>query len=405
MPEFNYIGTDRKGNKVSGKLQAESIGEARMSLRNEGIRPRSISRSSGAQFELSSLFSLGKVRFPTEWIVVFTRQFQVLITSGIPLVQGLELLAEQAPSKAFKNMVETIRNRVSEGSFLWEALSQYPENFPKLYVALVRAGESSGSLDAILRRLTQYMEDGERIRKIIKSAMMYPIVVCCIGAGVVSLMLVFVIPKFEDMLKGAGQELPGPTKMLISLSHAMVDNAVVIVGTLIVLYFLGIRYFRSPEGKAVLEQVLFRTPLFGNLMQKAGIARFSRTMHTLLASGVNLVDAVDICRSTIDNAVLEEAVGKIRAKIESGQALGTVIEETRVFPQMAVQMIKVGESTGSLDKMLEKVADYFEAEVEATVSGLTKLIEPFILVFLGGIVGGMMITMYLPIFKLAGGVE
>jgi type IV pilus assembly protein PilC len=255
----------------------------------------------------------------------------------------------------------------------------------------------------MLKRLSRYLEDSDRLRKLLKGAMMYPIIVVTIGIAVIAAMMIFVIPKFEELLRSSGQELPGPTQFVIDLSNFMVNNIVYLMFGTGAAIFLILKFVQSPEGKAALDRLLFRAPLFGNLAQKGGAARFCRTMQTLLSSGVNLIDAVDICRATIGNAVLEEAVAKIRTEIESGKTLGMVVTQISIFPRMAAQMIAVGESTGNLDKMLEKVADFYEEEVEAIVGGMTKLIEPLVLVFLGGAVGGLLIAMYLPIFKMAGG--
>ena len=255
----------------------------------------------------------------------------------------------------------------------------------------------------MLKRLSRYLEDAERIQKQIKSAMIYPTAVLTIGALVVGVMLTLVIPKFEEMLKGNNQELPLPTQIVITASHFMINNIAVILGGGSVLIYLLLRYFRSVEGRAVRDRMFFSMPIFGPIIKMAGIARFCRTLQTLLTSGVNLIDAIEICRSAIDNVVLEEATAKIRTDIEGGQTLGMSIKKITVFPKMTYQMIQVGESTGSLDKMLEKIADFYEADVESLVAGLSKLIEPVILVFLGGTVGGMMMAMYLPIFKLASG--
>jgi len=319
------------------------------------------------------------------------------------LVQGLEILTDQAGSVTLKNILLAVREKISQGGYLWESLSTYPNVFPKLYVALVRAGEASGALDQMLKRLARYLEDSDRLQKMLKSAMMYPIIVISIGVGVVALMLIFVIPKFEEMLTTAGQALPLPTQIVIDMSHFLVNNILFIIGGAGVGGYLARRYLKSTEGRALVDRITFRLPLFGPLAQKSGIAKFSRTLQTLLASGVNLIDAIEICKATIDNSVLEDAVSKIRSQIEAGKTLATVIASVGVFPKMAVQMIGVGESTGNMDRMLEKVADFYEGEVETLVGGLTKLIEPLVLVFLGGAVGGIMIAMYLPIFKMAGG--
>jgi type IV pilus assembly protein PilC len=404
MPQYLYKGVDRQGKPVKGEIDLASEGELRMMLRSQGVRPTKIQVANALNKGLGSIMKSSDT-MSTEAILVFTRQLQVLISSGIPVVQGLEILQEQMADKSASRIVAAIKDKVSAGSYLWEAIAGFPKAFPKIYVSLIRAGEASGSIDQMLKRLSRYIEDADRVRKMLKSAMMYPIMVVSIGVGVVALMLVFVIPKFEEMLKGSGQELPVPTQFVINLSHLLADNIVYIVAVLIVGGVLGLRFVRSDEGKVIIDRVMFKAPLFGGLMQKAGTARFSRTMGTLLASGVNLIDAIDICKSTIDNAVLESAVGRIRAEVEAGKTLGLVIGKLGVFPKMACQMISVGESTGALDKMLEKVADFYEEEVETVIGGLTKLIEPAILVFLGGTVGGLMIAMYLPIFKLASGVS
>lgn len=401
MPQFEYQGVDRAGKRVRGALEAGSEGDLRVSLRAQGIRPTRItsarSNSGGKTSKGGSNASLNLSQ-----LVGFCRQLQVLISSGIPIVQGLEILADQAQDKGAKQIYTQLKERVSQGSYFWEALSMYPKAFPKLFIALIRAGESSGAIDTMLKRLTRYLEDADRLRKILKSAMMYPIIVITIGVGVVAMMLVFVIPKFEELMKGNGQELPGPTQFVLDLSHFMVGNILYIIGGLVTAGVLIFKFVNTDEGRAILHRTLFRAPLFGPLMQKGGVARFARTMQTLLASGVNLIDAIDICRATIDNAVLEESVAKIRAEVEAGKTLGMVTSKMPVFPTLASQMISIGESTGNLDKMLEKLADFYEEEVETMVGGLTKLIEPILLVFLGGTVGGLMIAMYLPIFKMAG---
>jgi type IV pilus assembly protein PilC len=405
MAEFAYQGVDRAGKKVSGKLEAASEGDLRMALRAQGVRPTRISRGGGGIVAKAARSGTTSGGVPIDVLVTFTRQLQVLIGSGIPLVQGLEILIDQANNARMKAIITEIRDKVSSGSYLWQTIQAYPQVFPKLYVALIRAGEASGSMDQMLKRLSRYLEDADRLRKMLKSASMYPTIVISIGIGVIALMLIFVIPKFEELLKGSGQELPAPTQFVIDASHFLVGNALYLVVGGGVAFYLLRRYFRSDEGRAFRDRVLFRAPIFGVIMQKGGVARFARTMQTLLASGVNLVDAIDICKSTIDNAVLEAAVGTIRSEIEAGKTLGAVVSQLTVFPKMATQMISVGEQTGNLDQMLDKVADFYEAEVETLVAGLTKLIEPFVLVFLGGTVGGLMIAMYLPIFKLAGGAE
>jgi type IV pilus assembly protein PilC len=402
MPGYQYQGVDRAGKRVQGKVEAPNEGEVRMLLRGQGIRPVRIGKLSAVNQDIGSLLG-GGGSVKTEDLVIFTRQLNVLVSAGIPLVQALEVLGEQTSSRVLKNIVLAIKEKVSQGSYFWEALNQYPKAFPKLYIALIRAGEAAGAMDQILKRLSRYLEDADRLKKLLKSASMYPIIVTVIGIGVVSLMLIFVIPKFETLLTSSGQELPGPTAFVINLSHFLVGNLMFLVPGVVGGIWLLKRWMKSDEGRSFTDRFFFRAPIFGPIMQKGGVARFARTMQTLLASGVNLLDAIEICRATIDNAVLEQSVARIRAEVESGKTLGSVIGRIEAFPKMASQMISVGESTGSLDRMLEKVADFYESEVETLVGGLTKLIEPLVLVFLGGAVGGIMIAMYLPIFKMAGG--
>jgi type IV pilus assembly protein PilC len=405
MAEFIYEGVDREGKRATGRLEGTAEGDVRMALRNMGVRPKRITPARVAGKSGGLFGSQGGARVPLVEVLVFIRQLQVLISSGVPLVQSLEILADQASNKILKVATLTIRDRVSSGSFFWEAISAYPLIFPKLGIALIQAGEASGSLDVMLKRLTRYLEDTDRLQRTVKGAMMYPAIVVLIGIIVVAGMLVGVVPKFEAMLTSSGQELPGPTRVVVDISHFLVNNFPFIAIAVVVGGFVAANYLRSKEGKAFLDRTLFRAPLFGPLMQKSGVARFSRTMNTLLVSGVSLLDAIDICKNTVDNAVLEDAIAGIRSEVEAGKTLGSVVSRIEVFPRMAVQMMAVGESTGALDRMLEKVADFYEMEVETSVAGLTRLIEPLVLVVLGGAVGGILIAMYLPIFQMAGGGE
>lgn len=405
MSQFSYEGVDREGKSIKGILKADSEGEVRMSLRSQGVRPRKISplQKDLLNVDIGQLFknfAAGKV--PAKVLVPFTRQLQVLISAGIPLVQSIEILAEGATDPALKAVLTDVSVKVAQGSYFWEAISHHPNAFPKIYSALVRAGESSGAMEQILTRLCKYMENTEKLKALLKGAMFYPVMVMVVGVGVISVMMIFVIPKFKEMLIQGGQELPGPTAFVMGMSDFIVNNFMFIFGGIGLAFFLLFRFLKTEEGQYVFDQTMFRMPLFGDIIRKGAVARFSRTMQTLLSSGVNLVDAVEICRSTIGNKVLEESMGKIRSSIEQGMTLGGIISKVGVFPKMAVQMISVGESSGSLDIMLDKIADYYEAEVEAMTAGLSKLVEPIMLVFMGGIVGGLLIAMYLPIFKMAG---
>ncbi len=403
MAEYKYEGVDRTGKSVSGMLNAASEGDLRILLRKQGVRPTKIIREGAGAFNLGMLFNAGAGMTFSE-LLIFSRQLQVLIGSGIPLVQALDVLGDQGSSRGYRTVCSKIKSKVSEGSYLWESMAMFPNTFDKLYLALVRAGESSGALDQMLRRISNYIEDADRLRKMLKSAMMYPFIVIFIGIGVVTAMLVFVIPKFESLLASSGQELPGPTKFVIDMSKFLTENGMLLTVGIGVVGFIMWKVLSSPEGKIARHRLFFRMPIFGPIMKKGGTARFCRTLSTLLSSGVNLLDAIDICRQTINNAVLEDAVARVRPSIEQGKSLAASFNMLDIFPNMAIQMMLVGENTGQLDRMMEKVADFYEAEVEQAIAGLTKLIEPIILVFLGGAVGGILIAMYLPIFKLAGGV-
>ena len=405
MTEFEYQGVDQDGNRVQGKVDAVATADVKVILRRMGVRPVQVKKSSAVRGGGFLKLLQKNQSVPLSAVVTTTRQLQVLIGAGIPLVQGLEMLTEQSTSLVMRAILIEVKDKVSQGAFLWETLSHYPLVFPKLYVALIKAGEASGSLDMMLKRLSRYLEDSDRTKKMISGAMMYPVIVILIGIAVVAGMIVFVVPKFEDMLAGAGQELPLPTKILIETSHFISRNYVPVLFIFTVMILAGARYLKSDEGKAFKDAVVFKLPIFGELAQKGAIARFTRTMQTLLASGITLVDAVEICKSTLDNVILEESVGKIRGELEKGKTMGTVLDTISIFPKMVVQMVRIGESTGNLDKMLEKVADLYEEEVSILVGSLGKLIEPIVIVVLGAMVGGIMIAMYLPIFKMSGGVE
>lgn len=399
--EYEYRGVDRSGKVTIGKLTGNSEGDIRVLLRSKGVRPTSIKQVGLAQRDLFSLFKGNSISITSEELVIFTRQLQVMIGSGVPLVQSLEIFAEQSPTAGVKNLSSSIKLKVSEGSFLWETMQGFPKVFPKLYIALVRAGETSGSLETMLKRLSSYLEDSEKLKKQIKSAMMYPIIVISVGLIVIWAMLTFVIPKFEEMLKSSKQELPGPTQFVLDLSHFFSSNWYWVVGCAGAAIFALLNFLKTNEGQALADRVSIRLPIFGNIVRKGSTARFTRTLGTLLGSGVTLIDALEICKGAIGNKVIEDAVAKAKPEVEAGKTLSSAISRYNVLPAMAIQMVSVGENTGQMDRMLDKVADFYEAEVEIAVQGLTKLIEPLIIVFLGGTVGGLLIAMYLPIFKMA----
>ena len=403
MPEFQYVGVDKYGKKTEGKIEAPNEGELRMLLRGRGIRPLRLGKVGLLQQDLGSIFKLGGGQSVNVGnLALFTRQLHVLVASGIPLVQSLDILGDQSSDPALKRIIPVIKEKVSQGSFLWEAFNGYPRAFPKIYIALIRAGEASGAMEAILERLSKYLENTNKLQKMVKSAMMYPMIVGSIGVGVILVMLTFVIPRFESMLKTTGGELPAPTQMVISVSHFLGNNFFLIVLGVGVAVFMLRRFAATPEGRAIFDRFQYTMPLFGGLVQKSSVARFCRTLATLIVSGVNLIDAIEICRSAAGNVVIENAVIILRREVETGKSIGAVLGKLPAFPKMASQMVAVGESTGSLEKMLERVADFYESDVEILVSGLSRLVEPIMLVAMGGVIAAIMISMYLPIFKMAG---
>lgn len=410
MAHFEYTGVDASGKSVKGALEAHDEGELRMTLRSQGIRPTAMFQSAGLTAQIATKaapgfdFSFGKgPKMKMSELIAWTRQLQVLMGAGVPLVQSLEILTEQQALPANRDMMKAITDRVSAGAFFWESLAGYPKIFPRLFVSLVKAGESSGALDTLLKRLVRYLEDSDRLAKMVRGAMIYPVSVLSIGVGVVAVLLVFVIPKFEELLKSNGEALPLPTQIVINASHFLGNNFVWLIFGIGLIGFGLRQYFQSPEGRSIKDKTLESLPLIGSILRQAAVARFCRTLATLLTSGITLLDAMEVCKQTLDHSGLEDAISKARAAVEAGKPFGATIAGVPLFPRMASQMISVGETTGSLDKMLEKVADFYENEVEGKVAGVSKLIEPLILVFLGGTVGTIMVAMYLPIFKLAAG--
>jgi type IV pilus assembly protein PilC len=407
VAEFIYVAADRTGKKIEGKMEAGSEGELRMSLRSQGLRPVKINRANLAQVDIGTYLRglTGGASVRTERLMNFIRQLQIMINSGVPLVQALELFYDQESDPTLKRILGTAKDKINSGSYLWECFAMYPNVFEKVFIALIRAGESSGTLDVMLKRIGKYLENSFRLKKLIKSSMTYPISVTVIAVGVVSLMLTVVIPKFEEMITGNGGQLPAPTRVVIAMSHWMTSHIVVLIVGVTAAFFLFRAYAKTKDGRIVIQRTMMVMPLFGDLAIKSGVARFSRTMSTLLSSGVPLVDSLEICKAAADHVAFEDAISEMKREIELGSSFTNTMVRQRIFPKMATQMSSVGENTGNLDKMLEKVADFYEEEVENTISSMMKLIEPFMLVFMGGIVGGLMIAMYLPIFQMAGDVK
>ncbi len=402
MAVFAWEGRTRTGEVKKGTMEADAEPEIVNRLRAQGIT-LSKSKKKGKAIKLNLPFGGG---VPEKEIVIFTRQFATMIDAGLPIVQCLEILASQASDKNFSRILFEVKAMVESGSTLAEALKKQPKAFDDLYTNLVQAGEIGGIMDTILGRLATYIETAMKLKAQVKGALVYPTSILIIAFGVVTLLLWKVIPVFEDMFKDfGGGALPKPTQVVINISNAFVDHAFLIMGTVASLV-VGFTYgVRTKKGRALFDKVILKAPLIGNVMRKVAVARFTRTMGTLLSSGVNILEAMEIVAKTSGNVVIHDAIMYARARISEGKSMAEPLGETGVFPPMVVQMIGVGEQTGAMDTMLQKIADFYEDEVDVAVSAMTKLMEPLMMVFLGGIVGGLIIAMYMPIFEMAGNIK
>jgi type IV pilus assembly protein PilC len=339
-------------------------------------------------------------RVPAKNLAIFTRQFSVMIDAGLPLVQCLDILGRQEPDKNFSQVILQTRAEVEGGASLADAMRKFPGAFDALFTNMIAAGEAGGILDTILKRLATYIEKNVKLKGEVQSAMIYPVAVMTIAGAVVALILWKVIPTFANLFAGMGANLPVPTLVVIWLSNALVKYIAFIIPGLVVAGYLFRRYYATDGGRHVVDAALLKMPVLGQIMRKVAVARFCRTLATLLSSGVPILDGLDITARTAGNAIVEDAIQKTRSSIERGETVSKPLGETNVFPSMVVQMISVGETTGALDTMLGKIADFYEEEVDVAVAGLLTLLEPIMIAILGVIVGGIVIAMYLPIFDL-----
>jgi type IV pilus assembly protein PilC len=334
-------------------------------------------------------------------IIIFCRQFSTMIDAGLPIIQCLDILYSQNENKTFKHMLKEIKGNVESGQTFAEALKKYPKQFDDLFVNMIAAGEAGGILDSILRRLSAYMEKAAKLKAKIKGGMTYPIVTIIIAIIVIAIIMVFVIPVFEEMFEGMGGALPAPTQIVVNMSRFVKSNILYIIGVMGVSIY-AIRYFyKTEKGQVLMDDLFLRIPLFGPLIRKAAVSKFTRTMGTMLGSGVAILDALEIVAKTAGNKTIEKAVYETRSAIAEGRTMSDPLSESGVFPSMVCQMIAVGESTGALDSMLTKIADFYDEEVDQAVENMTALIEPFMLIFLGVVIGGLVVSMYLPIFQMA----
>jgi len=399
MPIYVWQGQDRKGAIQKGETEAPGEAAVQAQLRRMQIKPTKIKKKPKDLFENVS-FLQPKVQSAD--VVVFSRQFATMIGAGLPLIQCLDILQSQQENKTFKKILKEIKENVEAGSTLAEALGKYPQTFDDLFVNMVAAGETGGILDTILDRLSAYMEKAMKLKKQVKSAMTYPVIVLIIAVLVIGVILVFVIPVFEKMFADFGGALPAPTQIVVSLSKFVKGNILYMIGAVVAFVFAFRRFYKTEKGRVLVDGYMLKLPIFGMLLRKVAVAKFTRTLGTMVSSGVPILDALDIVARTSGNKTVESAIFKVRWAISEGQTMACPLAESGVFPSMVCQMVAVGESTGALDAMLSKIADYYDDEVDAAVDSLTSMIEPFMMVFLGVTIGGLVISMYLPIFKMAG---
>ena len=399
MATFAYTGRARGGQTITGEYTADSMDAAVTALRRDRILVTKINPvKDGAAAPGAKKIKSKSVK--AKDLAVFTRQFSVMIGAGLPLVQCLDILGTQAEDKNFGEVILATRADVEGGASLAEAMGKHPKTFDSLFTNMIAAGEAGGILDAILKRLATYIEKAVKLKGQVKSAMVYPIAVIVIATLVVGAILWKVIPTFAQLFAGLGADLPLPTRIVIAMSNGLVRYMPFIVVGMVALVFSFRAYYQTRGGRMVIDRVVLKLPVLGNLMRKIAVARFCRTLSTLLASGVSILEALDITARTAGNAVVEEGILTTRKSIERGETIAGPLKQTEVFPPMVVQMIGVGEATGALDTMLAKIADFYEEEVDVAVAGLLTLLEPLMIALLGGIVGGIVIAMYLPIFSL-----
>ena len=401
LPVFKWTGKTRQGEARSGEMEAADREAVRARLAQMGIEVGRVNRKLGEiQIRIPGVGGV-----TTKDLLVFTRQFAVMIDAGLPLVQALEIIGTQADNAEFRRVLMAVKGRVESGSTFADALAEHPKVFDELFVQLTRAGEIGGILDTILNRLGAYLEKNDKMKRRLKGAMVYPSIVLSVAVLVTIVLLAYVTPTFEKMFKDFGGAMPAPTQFLIDLSHGLRNNWYLFLGIPIALIVAFRLFLRDPRGRKAWDRFVLKLPIFGPLVRKVAVARFTRTLGTLLSSGVPILDALEIVAKSAGNKTVEQAILYVRAKISEGKNIAGPLGDTKVFPPMVVQMIGVGEATGAMDAMLNKVADFYDDEVDVAIAALTSMIEPLLMVFLGGVVGGFLIAMYLPIFNIAGNIK
>ncbi|MCG8636948.1 MAG: type II secretion system F family protein [Desulfobacterales bacterium] len=396
---YEWKGKNPKGRKIKGEMEAESPEQVRSNLERRKITVTRIKKKPKDLFE-NIEFLQPKVK-ETD-VIIFSRQFSTMIDAGLPLLQCLDILQSQQENPTFKKQLKKIKEAVESGETFADSLRRYPKTFNELFVNMIAAGEAGGILDVILQRLSNYMEKMSKLKKQIKGAMTYPAITMVVAVAVVAIILVFVIPVFEEMFASMDSALPLPTQFVVMASEFAINNFWLILGTTVATFFLIGRIYRTKKGRIFMDDLFLRLPVVGMLIRKVAVAKFTRTTSTMMSSGVSILEALDIVGKTAGNKIVEFAISDVKVGIAEGRSMADPLLESGVFPSMVCSMISVGESTGALDTMMEKIADFYDDEVDQAVKNMTDMIEPFMLVFLGIVIGGLVISMYLPIFTMAG---
>ncbi len=401
MPLYLWEGKTRNNQIQKGELDAPNEDAVRAHLNRLQVVPNKIKKKPKDLFENISFL---QPKIKEKDIIIFARQFSTMIDAGLPIIQCLDILQSQQENATLKKMLKAIKDSVEGGTTLADSLKRFPKHFDNLFVNMIAAGEAGGILDVILKRLSAYMEKNARLKRKVKGAMVYPAITITVAVAVVAIILIFVIPVFQEMFADFGSALPGPTLIVIAISNFVKSKIHWIIIALILFFIAFKKYYKTAKGRVTVDAILLKLPVLGMLLRKVAVASFTRTMGTMLGSGVAILEALDIVAKTSGNSVIENAIYTVRTGIAEGRTMADPLQASGVFPAMVCQMIAVGESTGALDAMLEKIADFYDEEVDQAVENLTAMIEPVMIIFLGIVIGGLIVAMYLPIFMMAGAV-
>ena len=398
MPSFTYTARDAKGELKTANIDAANREEVVQQLRRLRMNVVKVEEQSKTKQKTRGSISMRD-------IVIFTRQFSTMINSGLPLVQALDILATQSENPALKDVTRQVVFDVESGNTVADALSKHPQAFSNLYVNMVAAGEAGGILDTILMRLATFMEKNDALVRKVKGAMIYPSVIMAVAGIAVTVLLIFVIPVFENLFSSAGLALPLPTRIVMGASRFLKGYWYVVLGSVAVAVVMYRRYAATTDGRLRIDKILLKVPVLGDVLRKSAVSRFTRTLGTLISSGVSILDGLEITAKTAGNRVVQDAIMESRSSIAGGDTIAAPLKKSGVFPPMVISMISVGEQTGGLDEMLSKIADFYDEQVDSAVSNLLSLLEPIMIVFLGIVVGGMVVSMYLPIFDMINAVQ